>query len=101
MNVDKCNLWIALNDCLAIWSEVRLGKRKVLINRGEIVEFRYHDPINFRTIDNNYFKMDKKDFYSSFQPYGNILEDIRFNNVATLEEILRLKLFNKIKAKKK
>ena len=95
MKVDECDLWIARSNCLAIWTGVGLGERKVLINKGEIVEFRFNNPIHFRTIDNNYFKIEEKDFYSFFQPYGNIIEDIKRNNVANLEEILRLELFNK------
>jgi hypothetical protein len=70
-------------------------KRKVLIEVGEIIEFRYYHSIHFRTTDDIYCVLDEKTFYENFEPYGKIFGDVRFSNKCKLQDILEHDLFKK------
>ncbi len=101
-SVYDLNLWQCVKECGAKISGIGVredndptGGRKVIIGVGEIVEYRYHSPLHFRTKDNRYFKLDDAVFYAHFKPYGKIWSRVKFQNIAVLEEILRLKLFDK------
>jgi hypothetical protein len=63
------------------------------IKVGEIMEFRYPYPINFRTVEDLYYSCNERVFLMNSDYYGTILEDIRFGNRHTLKQILDEKLF--------
>ena len=56
------NLFMVKKDVLAN-QDKRVSTRKILIEKGEIVEFRFDSPKNFRTMEDKvkslYFKYDK------------------------------------------
>lgn len=69
------------------------GGRKVLLRRGEIIEVRFPFAWHFRTQDNIYMQAPEPEFREHCKFYGVIWSEVRFNNVAELKDILRLKLF--------
>lgn len=100
--VDQIELWKAKKQIAVKKSYYCEGEfeRKVLIEEGEVVEFRYHYPVHFRTQDNIYCVLDEKTFYEFFEPYGKIYNLVRFANKCELKDILEHELFenwNKIK----
>lgn len=99
--VDDIELWKAKKQCSAELTNKNLvGERRVVVDEGEIVEFRYHYGIHFRTDDGLYLYLDEKEFYENFTPYGLIWEKIKWHNTASLSEILRLKLYDEYKGDK-
>ena len=70
------------------------GDRQVLLKRGEIIEFRFFSPCNFRTIDNKWFRVSEEVWNESCVKIGDIFDSVNSDNVANLEEIWRLKLFD-------
>ena len=95
INVDKIELWKAKEQIAVEKASYRDDEfhRKVLIEKDEIVEFRYHHSVHFRTQDNIYCVLDEKVFYEYFEPYGKIFEAVRFANKCELKDILEHKLF--------
>ena len=70
-----------------------IGNRKVIIETGEIIEFRYSYGVHFRTRDDKWFYVDEETFKKHCILFGEIFPEIRGKNVATLDEILRLDLY--------
>jgi len=70
--------------------------RKIVLNKGEIVEFRYFSPANFRTTDDIYLRCSEEMFKANTKPFGDILEAIAFRNKNTLKEILDAKLYDEV-----
>lgn len=96
--VDDLELWKAKKDCSANWGSTLtspVNERRISIEKGEMVEFRFRSPIHFRTIDDIWLLLEEKEFYECFEPHGKIHEKIKTNNIATLKEILKLQLFEK------
>lgn len=87
-------LYIAVNDFPAESKE--LGRR-VFVEKGEVIEFRYFYPINFRTQDNLYLKCEEEHFIKNTKVYGKIWENVVFRNENSLKQILECKLYDKIK----
>ena len=72
-----------------------VGIRTVIIPRGELLEFRYFSPANFRDIYNNYFPVDDRQLHK-LKAVAKIWEKVGFNNNADLEDILRLSLYDQL-----
>ena len=72
----------------------RNGDRRVVIEEGEIIEFRYFSDVHFRTADNIYCEVSREVFSESVTLYGKIFENIRFRNQNSLQEILDAKLYD-------
>lgn len=66
---------------------------KFHIEKGEKIEIRFPFAWHYRTIDNMYLQSDEEYLLDNCKIYGIIDSRIRFENRASLEEILRLKLF--------
>lgn len=68
----------------------------IQLKKGEIIEFRFYSPCNFRTSDEKpiYASLSQVDFDSACQPIGKIWENVGFNNKAQLHEILSIRLFD-------
>ena len=91
------SLWFVIKDFHSKETSVSdngVKGRKVLIETGEILEFRYESERNFRDMDNNYWETDIKTWDKCCIRLGTILERVRFENKATLKEIWRLNLFD-------
>lgn len=75
-----------------------INGRKILIERGEIIEFRYHHEMNFRTMDDKYYCVTEEAWLKHCTKIGIIWDKIRSKNVASTEEIWRLRLFDVVKS---
>jgi len=69
------------------------NKESRTIKVGEIMEFRYPYPINFRTVEDEYYSCNERKFLTNCDYYGTILEKVRRENQHTLKQILEGKLF--------
>lgn len=95
IDVSKIELWKAKKQIAVKKVRYYDGEieRRFIIEEGEIVEFRYHCPIHFRTQDNIYCVLDEKTFYEFFEPYGKIFDSVRYANQCELKDILEHDLF--------
>lgn len=84
---------MAKKDVLA-HQDKRVSKRKILIEKGEIVEFRFNSPKHFRTMEDKYFYVSEEEWEENFIEIANIHSDVVWKNIAKLEEIWRLQLFD-------
>ena len=98
LTVDVIELWKCKKSIKV--EEKTLYKEKVkniLVKEGDVVEFRYHYSIHFRTKDNIYCVSDEKTFYENFEPYGKIYDSVKWANNCQLKDILEHELFDKWK----
>ena len=96
LTVDQIELWkckkqIAVEQTTQGRDEF---KRKILIEEGEVVEFRYHHSVHFRTEDDIYCVLKEDTFYEHFEPYGKIYDNVRFANKCKLKDILEHELLD-------
>lgn len=70
-------------------------KRPVKLKKGEKIEIRYPFEWHFRTEDRIYLHCDPNVILENCELHGVILEHVSFNNKASLEEILRLRLYDR------
>ena len=68
-------------------------KRQTKLKLGEKIEIRYPYSWHFRTEDNIYFHAEEATILQNCRHFGTIIEHVRFQNKANLEEILRLRLY--------
>lgn len=87
-------IWRCIKECATNYDK---GERRVIIEKDELVEFRYWHPANFRTVENKYYAVEKRDFYYHFEYAGKIYEDVRFKNRNTLKEILDCNMWEPVK----
>lgn len=87
-------LWIVNKPMLAD-SDKRndVNGRKVLIEKGEIIEFRFHSEMHFRTMDNKFYFVSEEVWIEHCLEIAKIIDIVRWNNKATTEETWRLGLF--------
>ena len=78
-------------------SNNEVHERKVLIEKGEIIEFRYESERHFRDMYNKYWVVDTNTWNECCLKIGKIWEKVRFGNKATLKEIWQLNLFDENK----
>lgn len=69
--------------------------RKVIIPTGELLEMRYFSPAHFRDVNNQYFPIDDSQLHK-LQHVAEILEQVMWENVADLYDILRLRLYKEV-----
>jgi hypothetical protein len=95
--VDELELWKCKKEIGVAQKSYKEDEhhRKILIEKDEIVEFRYHHSVHFRTIDDIYCVLSEDVFYEHFEPYGKIYKDVKFANNCKLSDIIRLGLFHK------
>ncbi len=72
-------------------------ERKVYIEEGELVEFRYQSHCNFRTHDEIYCHLKDYIFNEHFEIVGKVWRDVMFNNRTKLLAIIDNELYDKIK----
>jgi hypothetical protein len=69
-------------------------QRKQLIEVGEVVEFRFWSPANFRTIDEQYMTLSKEDFIEHFEYFAEIFNEVRNANKCSTKQIIDCQLYN-------
>lgn len=68
-------------------------KRRVHIEAGELIEIRYPYEWHFRTQDNQYYHVETENMLKNCKLFGKVIEQVRFNGKANLDDIIRLKLY--------
>ena len=71
-------------------------KRPVKLILGEKIEIRFPFCWHFRTEDNHYFHAETEIILNNSKLIGLIYEQVRYDNHAKLDEILKLGLYNRI-----
>lgn len=66
---------------------------KIHLKKGEKIEIRFPFEWNYRTEDNIYFHSEPDYIIKNCKIFGKVLPDVKFKNMANLEEILRLELY--------
>lgn len=87
------SLWLVEKDMKIVKKPLR-NKEKVMVKRGSIVEFRYHNGIHFRTVKGQYLYANEGFFLEHCVYYGQINSDVSWKNRTNTEEILRLRLYD-------
>lgn len=96
MKVEVGQLWKVTTDNFYTSGERHKLKRPVNIQKDEIIEIRFPYAWHFRTIDAEYFHCTEEMLKENAEPYGMIYEEVRFNNRASLKEIVDIGLYNNI-----
>jgi hypothetical protein len=71
-------------------------KRPVQIQKGEKIEIRYPYQWHFRTEDNEYYHAKPEVLEKNCEPFGIILEEVRWHNKASLSQILEVHAYRDI-----
>ena len=71
--------------------------RRVVVEKDEVVEFRYWSPCNFRTTDELYLTLSEEDFISNFDYCGDIFNEVRSANRNSLRQIMDAELYTKVR----
>ena len=91
-------LWVVKEDMLANHEyKDNVGDRKVVIEKGEIIEWRFESDNHFRTIDDKWFWVDDDIWVKHCLKIGKVHDDVNWKNKANTEEIWRLQLFDWVK----
>lgn len=96
------HIWAAKNDvlCYRGSSEKEMRLRRVVVNKNELVEFRYPHNAHFRINDNGkdvYLYLTEEEFTKNFVPVGVVFEAVRFRNNNSMKEIIESRLWEPIK----
>lgn len=86
-------IWKCVKTCMSNHDK---KERRVVIEEGELVEFRYWHPANFRTIEGKFYAVEKEVFFSHFEYVGDVFEEVRFRNQNTLKEIIDCRLYKPV-----
>lgn len=73
-------------------------KRPTKLLKGEKIEIRYPYAWHFRTEDGFYLHASEEMILENCVLYGVIWDRVRSNNIAKLDEILKLRLYDQCKA---
>lgn len=104
-HLSRGHIWAAKNDVLC-WrgsSEKDKQARRIVVNKDELVEFRYEHNAHFRINDDGkdvYLYLDKKDFLENFVCVGKIFHDISWRNQNTMKEIIDARLWEPLPKEK-
>jgi len=71
--------------------------RRVFFKKGEIIEIRFPYEWHFRTEDSSYFNATPETIVDNCEFIGTVYEPVRWDNIASLKDILKLRLYNKAK----
>ena len=101
MKIEVGQIWEITDDNFFGTTDVNVKniKRELRfhVKKGDKIEIRFPFAWNYRTECNYYIHSKPEYILDKCKLYGVIKEDIRYNNKANLEEILRLNLYNKTK----
>ena len=96
MKIDANSLWVVVINMPARTAKVGISvdnQDDVIIKSGEIIEFRYHYGIHFRTVTNDYYYVDESVLKKHCKIYGHINHDVWLENQTHLDDILKRKLY--------
>lgn len=101
-NIRQGQIWMVIADDFFATTDLDKEKYKgrkgrVHLLKGEKIEIRFPFAWNYRTEDNIYLHSDESYILEKCVLFGTVTEKVRANNKATLEEILRLDLYEKFK----
>lgn len=96
MKIEVGQIWEVTSDCFLPTDQKEDHNRPVKLATGEKIEIRYPYEWHFRTEDNFYFHATPEMISQNCMLPGVICSNVRSANSATLEEILRLRLFEKV-----
>lgn len=85
-------IWRANRDVICKYASDKKARR-VVVDHGELVEFRYPHNAHFRVRGDIYLYLDEKDFLNAFDYVGEVFEAIRMRNQNTLADIIDAKLY--------
>ena len=93
-------IWEVESESFFAKTEIKKGDQKRAlyfhIPKGEKIEIRYPFQWNYRTECNYYVNSTEKYILDNCKLFATVKEEIKSTNLANLEEILRLRLFDKI-----
>ena len=95
MKIEQGQIWEVVTDKFMTTGGNHSIGRPVNIRKGEKIEIRYPYAWHFRTEDNQYFHAIPSMIKDNCRCIGAVLPSVWSNNIAKLEEILRLKLYSK------
>ena len=92
------DIWRATKVVLAGRNHPKKGEeRRLVIEEGELVEFRFWHPANVRVRGDLYLSIEEKVFNDSFQYVGHIFPEVYNRNNNTTAEILDARLYTEEK----
>jgi hypothetical protein len=97
IEIKQGQIWQVNRVMRAIKTDDKSG-RYTLIRVGEKIEIRYPYAWHFRTEDNKYFQAEPEEIKRACSLYGEIIWEVKLENKANLEEILRLKLYKDLRS---
>ncbi len=95
--IEQGQIWEIITDNFLTSGDNDYYKRPTKLLRGEKIEIRYPYVWHFRTEDDFYFHATPEMILENCKLFGNVYHNVRFNNKANLDEILRLTLYEKCK----
>lgn len=101
-HLSRGHLWAAKNDAIC-WrgsSDKDKQSRRIVVNKDELVEFRYEHNAHFRINDDGkdvYLYLDKKDFLENFICVGKIFHEISWRNQNTMKEVIDARLWEPLR----
>jgi hypothetical protein len=96
MKIEVGQIWEVVKDFTTSGLNDR-NNRPVLLRKGEKIEIRYPYEWHFRTEDRYYTHANPDVILANCVLFGIIDEKTRWQNIAQLDEILRLKLYTEQK----
>jgi hypothetical protein len=92
------DIWRAAKVVLAGRSHPKKGEeRRLVIEEGELVEFRFWNPANVKVRGDLYLSIEEKVFNDSFRYVGRIFPEVYTRNNNTTAEILDARLYTEEK----
>lgn len=98
MKIEQGQIWKVETPMIVNYDPIgksEIGKRKILLEKGEMIEIRYPFAWHFRTEDNVYFQADEVNILKNCSFFGTIKDDICSMNRHSLKQILEMELFVK------
>lgn len=99
--LSRGQLWKAKNTVICNLASTRGKKRRLVVEEGEIVEFRYPVDANFRVDDNGqdlYLHLSEEEFRENFEYFGKIFREVSWVNRNSMKQILECELYEKVKS---
>lgn len=94
--IEVGQIWEVLTDTFISSGHKQPHKRGIKLNKGERIEIRYAYEWHFRTVDKLYMHADPETIQANCKLFGMVWGKVSYNNKASLEEILRLKLYDAV-----
>lgn len=88
------HIYLVTKDIFAESKELKGRNLFIKLKVGELIEFRYYHPINFRTVEGIYAQLEEEEFNASTECVGEIWDNVSFRNKASLKNILDVRLFD-------